>query len=235
MMEADMAARQILDSTRVGQPVRPRPRPCPVTKAPGLVLRTTESLSLDPDKGTDDQEAELQPHLVTKAPGPVFQRTTESLEGVVDSKDAEEGRIKNWNKAVVSATVKKWPSLYASLHKNQYTYPCQRTLITETPRPRWGLSRLDPPTPSKDQDYVMNGLQGTSPATWDQIAVIDDEYNNVKGVGVVEEADMFGSSAAINLKWKFRSSEGDDKHSTSNEDTSKAESKMVRGSSRGYS
>ncbi|KIK22250.1 hypothetical protein PISMIDRAFT_11730 [Pisolithus microcarpus 441] len=93
------------------------------------------------------------------------------------------------------------------------------TLLSETPKRQWGLSDLDPPTPSEGQDYEEHEArsQSTSPIAGDQTAVIvDNKYSNV------ETAYMFDTQcvntpmpAAINLKRKRDDLAGDDSKHTS--------------------
>ncbi|KIK13073.1 hypothetical protein PISMIDRAFT_18245 [Pisolithus microcarpus 441] len=72
------------------------------------------------------------------------------------------------------------------------------TLLSDTPRRRWGLSDIDPPSPDEAQDYEE---------CKDQTAiVIDDEYSDMENVG---KADAFNTHhvnvpapTAPNLKWK---------------------------------
>ncbi|KAI5980693.1 hypothetical protein EDD15DRAFT_2205352, partial [Pisolithus albus] len=84
-----------------------------------------------------------------------------------NDKSTIEGRVKNWNKVVLSATASKQQSPYASLPSN-YTYPHCGTPISETPRRQWGFSDLDPPTPSENWHHEVC----TSP-----IAVEADVFN----------------------------------------------------------
>ncbi|KAI6019506.1 hypothetical protein BKA83DRAFT_19251 [Pisolithus microcarpus] len=117
-----------------------------------------------------------------------------------DEKSGIEGRVKNWNEIVLSATAAKTP-------------------LSETPKRQWGLSDLDPPTPSEGQDYEEREArsQSTSPIAGDQTAVIvDNKYSDV------ETAYMFDTQcvdtptpAAINLKRKRDDSAGDDSEHTS--------------------
>ncbi|KIM63521.1 hypothetical protein SCLCIDRAFT_24189 [Scleroderma citrinum Foug A] len=194
-MENAMAERQARESTEA--PIKPlKPCPRPVKKSLGTVSGqaqddvNTEVAAIQdvPESGTKMKGAKVNPKLrdaieqahnqVANDVATLATRGEKKTVSIKDGKSTIEGRIKNWNNVVVSATVPQARPL---------SFPHRRTPLPSHVFP------IEPPTPSDEANYEERFRMLPSPKAMDDtVVIVENEDSNMEFFRIPQEG-MYGS------------------------------------------